>query len=185
MRYQIGDFGFNLQQRYIAGTTVNNEWLEGIDVDDNTIESQTMTGLTLFYQGETATGWPSHVVLATTNVAAAAPTISCPTANPASPPTAQTTDATAVAPSAISSQRRVSPRSMRRPTNGAASPVRSRALRTSPNVATEVPSPRARTGRNEYTKRIATFTIRRPNVWAAIGAVSSAGHAGAAREDEA
>ena len=68
LRYQIGDFGFNLQQRYIPESAYNNEWFEGIDVDDNTIEGQTTTDLVLFYQGETSGGSGWQASLSITNM---------------------------------------------------------------------------------------------------------------------
>jgi outer membrane receptor protein involved in Fe transport len=75
VRYQIGDFGFNVQQRYIPETTFNNEWIEGVDVDDNTIEGQTTTDLTLFYQGSTGSGNAWQASLAISNLFDTAPPV--------------------------------------------------------------------------------------------------------------
>jgi outer membrane receptor protein involved in Fe transport len=60
VRYQIGAFGVNWQQRYIPETRLNVQWLEWypgivlptagtITVDDNTVEGQTITDLTFSY----------------------------------------------------------------------------------------------------------------------------------------
>ena len=68
VRYQIGSFGVNLQQRYLAPSAFNNQWIEGIDVDDNEIESQLTTDLTLFYQSDLASGSTWQASLAITNL---------------------------------------------------------------------------------------------------------------------
>jgi outer membrane receptor protein involved in Fe transport len=60
VRYQIGGFGVALQQRYLPESVRNVQWLEWrpgivlptpntITVDDNTVESQTNTDVTLTY----------------------------------------------------------------------------------------------------------------------------------------
>jgi outer membrane receptor protein involved in Fe transport len=59
VRYQIGAFGVNWQQRYVPETVLNplwREWYPGIvatattiTVDDNTVEGQTVTDLTFSY----------------------------------------------------------------------------------------------------------------------------------------
>ncbi len=60
LRYQIGGFGVSLQQRYLPESVRNVQWLEWqpgivlptantITVDDNTVESQTNTDITLTY----------------------------------------------------------------------------------------------------------------------------------------
>jgi hypothetical protein len=48
--YQQGPYGISLQQRYYDSTLFNPAWVEGIDVDDNTIASQSLTNLTLSYE---------------------------------------------------------------------------------------------------------------------------------------
>jgi iron complex outermembrane receptor protein len=59
VRYQVGAFGVNWQQRYVPETVLNplwQEWYAGIPatattitVDDNTVEGQTVTDLTFSY----------------------------------------------------------------------------------------------------------------------------------------
>jgi iron complex outermembrane recepter protein len=60
VRYQVGAFGVNWQQRYVPETVLNVQWLEWqpgivlptpgtITVDDNTVEGQTITDLTFSY----------------------------------------------------------------------------------------------------------------------------------------
>ena len=60
VRYQVGAFGVNWQQRYVPETVLNVTWLEWqpgivlptpgtITVDDNTVEGQTITDLTFLY----------------------------------------------------------------------------------------------------------------------------------------
>jgi hypothetical protein len=60
VRYQVGAFGVNWQQRYVPETVLNVTWLEWqpgivlptpgtITVDDNTVEGQTVTDLTFSY----------------------------------------------------------------------------------------------------------------------------------------
>jgi outer membrane receptor protein involved in Fe transport len=68
VRYQIGSFGFNVQQRYIGESAFDNTWTEGIDVDDNSIESQMATDLTLFYDAELSNGHNWRASLAITNL---------------------------------------------------------------------------------------------------------------------
>jgi len=68
LRYQIGSYGFNLQQRYIGPSRLNNDWLEGVDIDDNTVASQMTTDLTLFYQHEMPNGSEWQASLAITNL---------------------------------------------------------------------------------------------------------------------
>ncbi len=54
--YNIGDYGVSLVGRYYDSTKINVTWLEGREVDDNTISSQTIANLVLSYRGETASG---------------------------------------------------------------------------------------------------------------------------------
>lgn len=50
--YEIGPYGVRLQQNYIDSTLINIQWIEGRDIDDNTISSQSVTNLALSYTGE-------------------------------------------------------------------------------------------------------------------------------------
>lgn len=56
VRYQIGDLGVSWRQRYIGETLLNRNWIEGIDVSDNTVASKLYTDLTISWNGEFATG---------------------------------------------------------------------------------------------------------------------------------
>jgi iron complex outermembrane recepter protein len=67
VRYQIGAWGVNLQQRYVPETVLNPLWVEWypgvvlptpttITVDDNTVEGQTTTDLTLLYDASARNG---------------------------------------------------------------------------------------------------------------------------------
>lgn len=47
--YNIGPYGIQLQQRYIAETKRDIDWVEGVDVDDNTVSSGNYTNLRLSY----------------------------------------------------------------------------------------------------------------------------------------
>lgn len=57
--YRLGPAELRLQQRYIDSTLVNVEWVEGVDVDDNTNSSQSVTNLGLSYNHGTGpeTSW--------------------------------------------------------------------------------------------------------------------------------
>ena len=68
LRYQIGSYGFNIQQRYIGPSRLNNDWLEGVDIDDNSVASQMTTDLTLFYLHEMPNGSDWQASLAITNL---------------------------------------------------------------------------------------------------------------------
>jgi outer membrane receptor protein involved in Fe transport len=50
--YRFGRWSAQLQQRYIDGVLLDRTWVEGIHIDDNTIESQTWTNLVLGYEQE-------------------------------------------------------------------------------------------------------------------------------------
>jgi len=54
--YAVGPYGVRLQQRYYDSTRINVNWVEGVDVDDNSIASQSITNLALSYTGETESG---------------------------------------------------------------------------------------------------------------------------------
>jgi outer membrane receptor protein involved in Fe transport len=56
LRYNIGAYNIQLQQRYTAGTIRNMRWVEGVDVDINTVDSANYTNLRLGYDGELANG---------------------------------------------------------------------------------------------------------------------------------
>jgi outer membrane receptor protein involved in Fe transport len=54
--YNIGPWGATLRGNYYDSVRVNNMWVEGVDVDDNTTASNTTWNASLNYSGETATG---------------------------------------------------------------------------------------------------------------------------------
>src|SRR5690606_33273296 len=54
--YDVGPWGVRLIGRYFDETLNNVLWVEGVDVDDNSIASQTIANLVLQYRGETAAG---------------------------------------------------------------------------------------------------------------------------------
>jgi len=56
LRYNIGDFGLSLQHYWQDRTIRNVQWIEGIDVDNNSLASVNLTHLGLFYDRSTASG---------------------------------------------------------------------------------------------------------------------------------
>jgi iron complex outermembrane recepter protein len=50
--YTFGGWAIQLQQRYIDELTMDRNFVEGVDIDDNTISSQTWTNLVLSRQGQ-------------------------------------------------------------------------------------------------------------------------------------
>jgi outer membrane receptor protein involved in Fe transport len=78
-RYQVGNFGINLQQRYLAESKLNElnfvQFEPGlvappgrITLDDNTVQSKSYTDLTLFYDGEMSNGQTWQASLAISNL---------------------------------------------------------------------------------------------------------------------
>jgi hypothetical protein len=54
--YTVGNLGARLIGRYYDTTFADVLWTEGVDVDDNSVPSQTVTSLVLSYSGELAGG---------------------------------------------------------------------------------------------------------------------------------
>jgi outer membrane receptor protein involved in Fe transport len=54
--YTIGNVGFTLQHYWQDETVRNVQWIEGRDVDDNSVGTVNLTNLGLFWNGETASG---------------------------------------------------------------------------------------------------------------------------------
>jgi iron complex outermembrane receptor protein len=54
--YNFGPWSIQWQERYIDEVLLNRNWVEGIDIDDNTIQSKAWTNLILGYRGETRSG---------------------------------------------------------------------------------------------------------------------------------
>jgi len=73
--YELGPYGIQLQQRYIADTIRNVRWVEGVDVDDNTVASGNTTNLRLSYDGELESGATWRLELFVTNLFDRAPPI--------------------------------------------------------------------------------------------------------------
>ncbi|MDR0779150.1 MAG: TonB-dependent receptor [Pseudomonadales bacterium] len=54
--YSVGPYGFQLQQRYIARTIRDVNWVEGVDIDINTIASGNWTNGQISYTGDMNNG---------------------------------------------------------------------------------------------------------------------------------
>ena len=54
--YNVGDFGVRLIGRYYDSVLNNVRYTEGVDIDDNTVSSQTVFNVALSYRGETSSG---------------------------------------------------------------------------------------------------------------------------------
>jgi len=54
--YNFGRWTVQLQERYIDSVLLNRTWIEGVDIDDNSIASQSWTNLLLRYGRDLATG---------------------------------------------------------------------------------------------------------------------------------
>ncbi|MEY4642160.1 MAG: hypothetical protein RLZZ227_2154 [Pseudomonadota bacterium] len=66
--YNFGDIGIRLQQRHIASTTRDFRWVEGVDVDDNSVASGNYTNVALSYNGDWGSGATWTASLNVTNV---------------------------------------------------------------------------------------------------------------------
>lgn len=55
-RYSVGPWSATWQQRYISDTLVNINWVEGVDVDVNTIPTYSFTNLSFRYDGDSLMG---------------------------------------------------------------------------------------------------------------------------------
>ncbi len=71
-RYTVGPLGVQLQQRYVDETIRNIDWVEGVDVDINTVSSAMYTDLRLSYNG-TAGSTAYRLALDVTNLLDRAP----------------------------------------------------------------------------------------------------------------
>ncbi|MDT8397692.1 MAG: TonB-dependent receptor, partial [Pseudomonadales bacterium] len=61
--YGVGPYSFQLQGRFIDSTIINARWVEGVDVDDNSISSMTWWNGQIAYNGETSNGGAWNVAL--------------------------------------------------------------------------------------------------------------------------
>jgi outer membrane receptor protein involved in Fe transport len=67
-RYGLGRYGIALQQRYVGDTIRNIDWVEGVDVDDNTVSSGTSTNLRVTYDRPMTSGGTMTFSLDVTNL---------------------------------------------------------------------------------------------------------------------
>lgn len=56
LMYNVGNLGISLQQTHQSDAIRNAQWVQGVDVDDNTIGSVNLTNLGLFWNGEASSG---------------------------------------------------------------------------------------------------------------------------------
>jgi outer membrane receptor protein involved in Fe transport len=68
LSYSVGDYSIRLQQRFIDDTIRDIDWVEGVDVDDNTVSSGNYTSLGLSYGGETDNGGTWNITLNVNNL---------------------------------------------------------------------------------------------------------------------
>jgi hypothetical protein len=54
--YNFGRWMVQLQERYIDSVLLNRTWVEGVDIDDNSVASQSWTNLVLRYSKNVASG---------------------------------------------------------------------------------------------------------------------------------
>lgn len=71
--YNVGPMSFSLQGRYRNESIINTTWIEGVDVDDNTVPSYTWWSLSTSYSGETSSGSEWRVGLNVQNIFDKAP----------------------------------------------------------------------------------------------------------------
>ena len=66
--YTVGPWSFQMQGRYTDSVLLNGNWVEGVDVDDNSLPSITWWNARIGYGGETASGSTWRVGLNIQNV---------------------------------------------------------------------------------------------------------------------
>jgi outer membrane receptor protein involved in Fe transport len=66
--YRVGAWSVQVQERFIDEVLLNRTWVEGVDVDDNTIPSRAWTNLVLGYQGEMGAGSHWRLTLSVQNL---------------------------------------------------------------------------------------------------------------------
>jgi iron complex outermembrane receptor protein len=54
--YRFGPWAVQLQERYIDSVTLNRDWIEGVDISDNSVQSKAWTNFVLRYSQELSTG---------------------------------------------------------------------------------------------------------------------------------
>jgi len=75
LNYQIGNYRIGLQHRYYDSGLLNVNWVEGVHVDDNTVESQSVVNLTLGYDRDVGDGGQMRLSLTVTNLLDADPPV--------------------------------------------------------------------------------------------------------------
>jgi outer membrane receptor protein involved in Fe transport len=68
LSYSIGDYSIRLQQRFVDKTIRNITWVEGVDIDDNSVSSGNYTSMGLTYGGETDSGGNWNVTFNVNNL---------------------------------------------------------------------------------------------------------------------
>lgn len=66
--YSLGPWTVQVVERYIDSVALNRTWVTGVDIDDNTVASQSFTNLTLRYGKEAPTGGRWSVALNVQNL---------------------------------------------------------------------------------------------------------------------
>jgi len=56
LMYTIGDVGINLQNNWVSASKRNVTWIQGVDVDDNSVPSYSYSNMALFWNGTTDNG---------------------------------------------------------------------------------------------------------------------------------
>jgi outer membrane receptor protein involved in Fe transport len=67
INYRVGPWTAQWQQRYISDTLINTTWVEGKDVDNNTVPAYSLTNLMFSYAAQLKTGENWAVSLAINN----------------------------------------------------------------------------------------------------------------------
>jgi len=67
VNYGVGPWSAQWQQRYISDTLINTTWVEGVDVDNNTIPTYSFTNLLFSYRSEMDNGGDWTVSFAVSN----------------------------------------------------------------------------------------------------------------------
>jgi outer membrane receptor protein involved in Fe transport len=75
LMYTVGNWGVNLQETWQGRTIRNAQWVEGIDVDNNSVGSVNLTNLGLMYSGDTKNGASWRASFNVNNVFDKAPVI--------------------------------------------------------------------------------------------------------------
>jgi len=66
--YGFGPWSVQLQERYIDSVKLNRTWVEGVDIDDNSIQSQSWTNLLVRYAREVSSGGRWSLALNVQNI---------------------------------------------------------------------------------------------------------------------